>query len=201
MILTPNHWNENSTFKIYFFYNAFDFKPTALWYPKRELATSACHNLPRSVITRMSPNTITSTRWPTSLETRANREHKGATMTSSAAAPTSQLTEGKPPPNALNPNFIDRLDQDIVKYYNEHIATRAVTHAISIEELRANKQKYASAWCRDSAGEPFVNVIQITADDGHVFTTRCYHPDETASPFGKGPENSLSSVFGPLMKA
>lgn len=97
---------------------------------------------------------------------------------------------GKPPPsngNGLNPDFLDRLDQDFIEYFSEHIATRPATHGITIADLRADPQKYASAWCRDTSNEPFVKDIELTADDGHVFSARCYHPDQNASPFGPGP--------------
>ncbi|KAI0381935.1 Alpha/Beta hydrolase protein [Hypomontagnella monticulosa] len=93
----------------------------------------------------------------------------------------------KPVSSAIHPDFLDRLDKDFIEYYNENIATKPVTHGITIEEMRANPKKYASAWCRDFSSEPFVKDIKLTADDGHVFTARIYQPDEASSPFGSGP--------------
>ncbi|KAL6855448.1 hypothetical protein ACO1O0_006595 [Amphichorda felina] len=90
-------------------------------------------------------------------------------------------------PNPLNPDFLDLLDQDFINYYNKHLAPIPKTHLISIEEMRANGHKYASPWCQDFSGEDFVKDIKMTAEDGHVFTVRCYYPDEKTSPFGAGP--------------
>lgn len=90
-------------------------------------------------------------------------------------------------PNPLNPDFLDRLDHDFIDYYNKHLASIPKTHLISIEEMRASGDKYASPWCQDFSGEPFVKDIKLSADDGHVFTARCYYPDEQTSPYGAGP--------------
>ncbi|KAI6081555.1 Alpha/Beta hydrolase protein [Hypoxylon rubiginosum] len=95
--------------------------------------------------------------------------------------------EIKPVSSAIHPDFIDRSDADFLEYYNKHIAPRPVTHGVTIKQMRENPEKYTSEWARDYSGEPFVKDIELTADDGHVFTARIYNPDEKTSPFGSGP--------------
>ncbi|CAH0047347.1 unnamed protein product [Clonostachys solani] len=90
-------------------------------------------------------------------------------------------------PNPLNPEFLNLLDQDFIDYYNKHLAGMPKTHLLSIEEMRKNGHKYASPWCRDFSNEAFVKDIKLAADDGHVFTARCYYPDKKKSTFGIGP--------------
>ncbi len=90
-------------------------------------------------------------------------------------------------PNPLNPDFLALLDDDFIKYYNEHLAPMPKTHLLSIEEMRRDGHKYASPWCKDFSGESFVKDIQMTAEDGHLFTARCYYPDAKTSPYGAGP--------------
>ncbi|KAH8657857.1 Alpha/Beta hydrolase protein [Xylariales sp. PMI_506] len=90
-------------------------------------------------------------------------------------------------PAPIHPDFISRLDQDFIEYYNEHFASKAPTHHVSIADMRANPSKYYSPWYKDFSKLEFVNDISITSDDGHVFTARVYHPDAVKSPFGAGP--------------
>ncbi|CAH0042237.1 unnamed protein product [Clonostachys rhizophaga] len=90
-------------------------------------------------------------------------------------------------PNPLNPEFLDLSDEDFIDYYNEHLAWMPKTHLLSIEEMRKNGHKYASPWCRDFSNEAFVKDIKLAADDGHLFTARCYYPDDKKSTFGIGP--------------
>jgi hypothetical protein len=71
-------------------------------------------------------------------------------------------------PAPINPKFpLSRLDEDFIEYHNKYLAIKPATHNISLEELRANPEKYASPWTRDFCYEPFVNDIQLKADDGH----------------------------------
>ncbi|KAI8658793.1 Abhydrolase-3 domain-containing protein [Fusarium keratoplasticum] len=89
--------------------------------------------------------------------------------------------------NPIDPSFLDRLDKDFIEYYNLHLTNKPATHSVSIADIRTNPKKYASPWCRDFSNEPFVKDIKIKSDDGHEITARCYHPDASKSPFGRGP--------------
>ena len=90
-------------------------------------------------------------------------------------------------PNPIDASFDDKLDADFVAYYNRFMAIHAATHGVTIQDMRATPKKFASPWCNDFSYEPFVRDVRLSADDGHEFAVRCYHPDERTSPFGKGP--------------
>lgn len=90
-------------------------------------------------------------------------------------------------PSALPAEFLDRLDDDFIDYYNKYMAINPPTHNVSIEDIRATPKKFASPWCKDFTYEPFVNDIQLTSLDGHEYTARVYQPDPRTSPFKDGP--------------
>ncbi|KAJ5683279.1 triacylglycerol lipase [Penicillium macrosclerotiorum] len=90
-------------------------------------------------------------------------------------------------PSPIDPRFLSRLDDDFIDYYNKYLAIKPATHNITIKDIRATPQKFASPWYRDFTYEPFVKDLHIESEDGHVFTARCYQPDHRTSPFGKGP--------------
>lgn len=99
-------------------------------------------------------------------------------------------------PSPIEPSFIERLDKDFVEYYNEYLAIKPATHGVSIEDIRATPQKFASPWYRDYSFEPFVNDLKIKSDDGYEFTARCYSPDPRTSPFGAGPYPAYINFHG-----
>lgn len=88
-------------------------------------------------------------------------------------------------PNPIHPDFLPRLDEDFVQYYNKHFASKPATHTIDIAEIRSNPTKYSSPWEKDYLAESYVQDIQLVAPNGHRFRVRCYHPDATK--FGTGP--------------
>lgn len=89
--------------------------------------------------------------------------------------------------NPIDPSFLDRMDQDFIEYYNKNIGCKPPTHTVTIADMRANGQKYASAWYQDYSNLPFVSDSKLKSDDGYEFAVRRYSPDPETSPFGKGP--------------
>jgi acetyl esterase/lipase len=100
-------------------------------------------------------------------------------------SPLSSMSATLDLPNPLHPSFVDRLDEDFVKYYNKNIAIKPATHNIDLAEVRQNPKKFAWPWCKDYSDLPFVKDIKIASADGFEFTVRIYHPDSER--FGSGP--------------
>ncbi|KIW09906.1 hypothetical protein PV08_11682 [Exophiala spinifera] len=99
--------------------------------------------------------------------------------------PTTEKYENGALPNAIHPDFLPRLDEDFVQYYNKYFAWKPPTHEINVREIRSNPTKYNSPWERDYTGSSHIQDMQLLSHDGYEFKVRCYHPD--AVKFGDGP--------------
>ncbi|KAI1871428.1 uncharacterized protein JN550_004422 [Neoarthrinium moseri] len=89
--------------------------------------------------------------------------------------------------NPLHPDFVGRLDQDFIDYYNLRLSKAKPDNSAPIEKIRANRTRLRSPACRDYSRAACVEDISLESDDGHIFTARLYKPDPRSSPYGAGP--------------
>lgn len=87
----------------------------------------------------------------------------------------------------IHPDFLDRLDQDFINYYNTYLARSRPAGSLSIEETRASRAQFTKRSNRDYSTAACVQDIQLKSGDGYVFTVRLYRPDPRTSSFGIGP--------------
>lgn len=95
--------------------------------------------------------------------------------------------------NPIHPDFIDRLDQDFVNFYNSTLGRTTPDNSAPLEEVRKQRAQFHSR--KAGAGgklaqqqrAAFVQDVKLQAPDGHLFTVRLYRPDPRTSPYGAGP--------------
>ncbi|KAI0178149.1 Alpha/Beta hydrolase protein [Pestalotiopsis sp. NC0098] len=116
-------------------------------------------------------------------------------MSPSPSAQGSRSPSGTTEPamaNPIHPDFVDRLDQDFVNFYNSTLGRTTPDNSAPLEEVRKQRAQFHS---RKAAGgklaqqqrAAFVQDVKLQAPDGHLFTVRLYRPDPRTSPYGAGP--------------
>ncbi|ETS75399.1 hypothetical protein PFICI_12343 [Pestalotiopsis fici W106-1] len=89
--------------------------------------------------------------------------------------------------NPIHPDFLDRLDQDFIDFYNSTLGRTTPDNSAPLEEVRKQRAKFHSQKARKYAHTAFVQDIKLEAPDGYPFTVRLYKPDPRTSPYGAGP--------------
>ncbi|KAI0127672.1 Alpha/Beta hydrolase protein [Xylariales sp. AK1849] len=89
--------------------------------------------------------------------------------------------------NPIHPEFLARLDEDFINYYNQNLGRAKPTNTVPVQKIRINAAQYRSPTARDFSSASCVQDIKLAAGDGHLFTARLYKPDPRTSPYGAGP--------------
>ncbi|KAF7530933.1 hypothetical protein G7054_g9373 [Neopestalotiopsis clavispora] len=89
--------------------------------------------------------------------------------------------------NPIHPDFVDRLDQDFIDFYNSTLGRTTPDNSAPLEEVRKQRAKIHSQKARKYAHTAFIQDVKLEAPDGFPFTVRLYKPDPRTSPYGAGP--------------
>lgn len=108
------------------------------------------------------------------------------------------------PVESIEPHILAILDPEFVTYWADLMskAPPAPAQAVTIDMVRANPEKFASACALDTTGYPNTVDKEATSEDGYKIPVRIYYPDK--SKHGDGPYPVHLNYHGelwPLMEA
>lgn len=89
------------------------------------------------------------------------------------------------PTDAIEPHILAKLDPDFVKYYAEVLSKVPPAQAVSVEQVRANPDKFRAPIAVDTAGWERVVDGTVQSEDGAEVPVRLYYPDPAVR--GEGP--------------
>jgi acetyl esterase/lipase len=94
-------------------------------------------------------------------------------------------TQAGNPTDAIEPHILAKLAPDFVQYFVDVLSKIPPAQDVTIEQVRANPEKFRSAIALDSSGYERVKDYEVTSEDGARIPVRVYHPDPEK--YGNGP--------------
>ncbi|ROW05825.1 hypothetical protein VMCG_05136 [Cytospora schulzeri] len=89
------------------------------------------------------------------------------------------------PAKEVEPHILAKLDPDFVRYWTKVMSKGAPPGHLSIEQVRANPDKFASPCALDTKGYEGTVDTEFASEDGTKIPVRVYYPDK--SKHGPGP--------------